>query len=85
MNCTGWLVAGPASRDREEIIYGRVDLADARRKRNWNEFNQVLRDRRTNVSDDARMAVGEQGLVLSGFFTARRMKKGESNHVLQSS
>jgi hypothetical protein len=45
-------VAGPASRDREEIIYGRVDLADARRKRNWNEFNQVLRDRRTDVYDE---------------------------------
>ena len=52
VNCTGWLVAGPASRDREEIIYGRVDLADARRKRNWNEFNQVLRDRRTDVYDE---------------------------------
>jgi N-carbamoylputrescine amidase len=50
--CTGWFAAGPASRDREEIIYGRVDLADARRKRNWNEFNQVLRDRRTDVYDE---------------------------------
>jgi len=52
VNCTGWLVAGPASRDRQEIIYGRVDLADARRKRNWNAFNQVLRDRRTDVYDE---------------------------------
>jgi N-carbamoylputrescine amidase len=52
VNCTGWLVAGPASRDREEIIHGCVDLADARRKRNWNEFNQVLRDRRTDVYDE---------------------------------
>src|ERR1700733_2820870 len=52
VNCTGWLVAGPASRDRREIIYGRVDLADARRKRNWNAFNQVLRDRRTDVYDE---------------------------------
>jgi N-carbamoylputrescine amidase len=46
---TGWFAAGPASRDREEIIYGRVNLSDARRKRNWNAFNQVLRDRRTDV------------------------------------
>jgi len=46
---TGWLVAGPASRESEEIIYARVNLSDARRKRNWNAFNQVLRDRRTDV------------------------------------
>jgi predicted amidohydrolase len=46
---TGWPVAGPASRDREEIVYAEVDLGEARRKRNWNAFNQVLRDRRTDV------------------------------------
>ena len=46
---SGWPVGGPASRDKEEIIYAEVDLADARRKRNWNEYNQVLRDRRTDV------------------------------------
>lgn len=46
---TGWPIGGPASADREEIIYAEVNLADARRKRNWNEYNQVLRDRRTDV------------------------------------
>jgi N-carbamoylputrescine amidase len=46
---TGWPVAGPASRDSEEIIFAEVDLSEARRKRNWNAFNQVLRDRRTDV------------------------------------
>ena len=46
---TGWPVAGPASHDKEEILYATVNLADARRKRNWNAFNQVLRDRRTDV------------------------------------
>jgi N-carbamoylputrescine amidase len=46
---TGWPVAGPASRDAEEILIGDVDLAAARRGRNWNAFNQVLRDRRTDV------------------------------------
>ena len=46
---TGWPVAGPASRDSEEIILAEVDLSEARRKRNWNAFNQVLRDRRTDV------------------------------------
>jgi N-carbamoylputrescine amidase len=45
----GWPVAGPASRDREEIIIAEVDLGEARRARNWNAFNQVLRDRRTDV------------------------------------
>jgi predicted amidohydrolase len=48
---TGWPVAGPASADREEIIVASVNLAEARRKRNWNDFNQVLRDRRTDVYD----------------------------------
>jgi predicted amidohydrolase len=46
---TGWPIGGPASPDKEEIIYADANLADARRKRNWNEYNQVLRDRRTDV------------------------------------
>lgn len=46
---TGWPIGGPASPAREEIIYAHCNLADARRKRNWNEYNQVLRDRRTDV------------------------------------
>jgi N-carbamoylputrescine amidase len=46
---TGWPIAGPASYDREEIIHAEANLADARRKRNWNEYNQVLRDRRSDV------------------------------------
>lgn len=46
---TGWPVAGPASPTAEEIIYADVNLADARRKRNWNEYNQPLRDRRADV------------------------------------
>lgn len=46
---TGWPIGGPASRTDEEIIYADVNLADARRKRNWNEYNQVLRDRRTDI------------------------------------
>ncbi|TMQ25370.1 MAG: hypothetical protein E6K82_06865 [Candidatus Rokuibacteriota bacterium] len=45
------LQGGPASPDREEIIYAEANLADARRKRNWNEY-QVLRDRRTDVYDE---------------------------------
>lgn len=46
---TGWPVAGPASRDGEEIVTAEIDLSAARRERNWNAFNQVLRDRRTDV------------------------------------
>jgi predicted amidohydrolase len=48
----GWPIGGPASFDKEEIIYADVNLADARRKRNWNEYNQVLRDRRSDVYDE---------------------------------
>ena len=46
---TGWPIAGPASEDREEMLIADVNLSDARRKRNWNDFNQVLRDRRTDL------------------------------------
>ncbi|HYB40127.1 MAG TPA: nitrilase family protein [Candidatus Methylomirabilis sp.] len=46
---TGWPIGGPASPDKEEIVYADANLADARRKRNWNEYNQVLRDRRIDV------------------------------------
>ena len=52
VGCTGWPVAGPASRSAEEIVIADVDLGEARRSRNWNAFNQVLRDRRTDVYDE---------------------------------
>jgi N-carbamoylputrescine amidase len=52
VGCTGWPAAGPASRDAEEIVLADVDLGSARRLRNWNDFNQVLRDRRTDVYDE---------------------------------
>lgn len=58
---TGWPVAGPASAKDEEIIYADVNLADARRKRNWNEYNQVLRDRRSDVYDEMLGAHVEPG------------------------
>ena len=49
---TGWPVAGPASRDKEEILVADVALGEARRARNWNAFNQVLRDRRSDLYDE---------------------------------
>jgi N-carbamoylputrescine amidase len=52
VNYTGWPDAGPASVDQSEILTADVDLGAARRKRNWNAFNQVLRDRRTDVYDE---------------------------------
>lgn len=52
VNYTGWPIGEPASLDKEEIIYADANLSDARRMRNWNEYNQVLRDRRTDVYDE---------------------------------
>ena len=49
---TGWPVAGPASYADEQILIATINVADARRKRNWNDFNQVLRDRRTDAYDE---------------------------------
>lgn len=46
---TGWPVAGPASSSRPEILLAEINLADAKRSRNWNDFNQVLRDRRPEM------------------------------------
>jgi N-carbamoylputrescine amidase len=43
---TGWPVGGPASATEPEIVLADLDLAEARRARRWNDFNQVLRDRR---------------------------------------
>lgn len=58
---TGWPIGGPASPDRQEIIYAEANLADARRMRNWNEYNQVLRDRRTDVYDEMLGAKATRG------------------------
>jgi hypothetical protein len=49
---TGWPLAGPASAHGEEILVADMNLADARRGRHLNEFNQLLRDRRTDVYDE---------------------------------
>lgn len=46
---TGWPIGGPASATEEEIILAGLDLASAKRARRWNDFNQVLRDRRPDA------------------------------------
>jgi predicted amidohydrolase len=51
VSAEGWPLAGPASPDREEIIYADVDLAQARRGRSLNSFNHILRDRRPDIYD----------------------------------
>ena len=45
----GWPAAGPASPTEEEILVAAVNLADARRHRQLNAFNHVLRDRRPDI------------------------------------
>jgi len=45
----GWPVAGPASACEPELVTAICDLSQSRRKRNWNDFNQVMRDRRTDL------------------------------------
>jgi predicted amidohydrolase len=57
----GWPIAGPASPDREEIICADANLADARRERTWNAYNQVLRDRRTDVYGEMLGAAVKRG------------------------
>ncbi|MEI2415889.1 nitrilase family protein [Orrella sp. JC864] len=49
----GWLAAGPASHDREEILIAPFNLKQARHGRQLNVFNHVLRDRRSDVYDPA--------------------------------
>jgi len=52
----GWLLAGPASKDREELVLAEVDLIGSREERFSNPFNQPIDDRRPDlyVGDDRR-------------------------------
>ncbi|WP_310631676.1 nitrilase family protein [Paraburkholderia sp.] len=47
----GWPIAGPASPDREEILYGAIDVARTRAGRTLNPRNHVLLDRRVDLYD----------------------------------
>ncbi|MDR1242129.1 MAG: nitrilase family protein [Deltaproteobacteria bacterium] len=45
----GWPLAGPASIDREEIIYAPINLRGTRLSRQWSPLNNILLDRRADV------------------------------------
>jgi len=47
----GWPITGPASGDREEILYASIDLKLTRSSRALNAVNHVLHDRRADVYD----------------------------------
>jgi len=48
---SGWPIAGPGSKDQEEIILAEINLSDARRAKAKNEFNHTLADRRIDLYD----------------------------------
>lgn len=45
----GWPIAGPASQDREEILYAVIDPMQIRLKRSISTRNHILCDRRTDM------------------------------------
>jgi N-carbamoylputrescine amidase len=48
---TGAILSGPASDDKEEIIYADLNLFEARTAKNWTSLSVPLRDRRVDVYD----------------------------------
>lgn len=51
VNNEGWILAGPAGESGDAVLTARVNLAEARRGRSLNQFNQLLRDRREDLYD----------------------------------
>jgi predicted amidohydrolase len=51
-NPLGFPIGGPASEDKEEILYADINISDARRGKTWSELNGPLRDRRKDVYDE---------------------------------
>lgn len=47
----GWPLAGPASKERTEILYAQINVKRSRLSRHLNPFNDVLRDRRDDLYD----------------------------------
>ncbi|MCK5617310.1 nitrilase family protein [Candidatus Pacearchaeota archaeon] len=48
---SGWPLAGPASPEKEEILVAGINLFDSRRAKRWNNLNNIIRDRRTDIYD----------------------------------
>lgn len=49
LDATGWPLAGPASREEEEILYAEITPSAVPAKRKLNEFNDIFGDRRSDV------------------------------------
>lgn len=47
----GGFIKGPASLDKEEILMAEINLMDSRRK-HWTPYNNILKDRRTDLFDE---------------------------------
>ncbi|MDR2051655.1 MAG: nitrilase family protein [Deltaproteobacteria bacterium] len=47
----GWPLAGPASKDREEILYAAINIKETRCSRQWSKLTHILRDRRDDLYD----------------------------------
>jgi predicted amidohydrolase len=62
----GWPLAGPASRDREELLVAELDLAEATRKRQRNPRNHAIADRRPDQYRDREGADSEPEVPAPG-------------------
>lgn len=49
LDATGWPLAGPASREEEDILYADITPSAVPAKRKLNEFNDIFGDRRSDV------------------------------------
>ena len=49
LDATGWPLAGPASREEEDILYAEITPSEVPAKRKLNEFNDIFGDRRSDV------------------------------------
>ncbi|MBA4493532.1 nitrilase family protein [Paenactinomyces guangxiensis] len=48
----GWPITGPASPEEETILYADINLVSSRQAPIWNELNDLIRDRRTDLYNE---------------------------------
>jgi predicted amidohydrolase len=48
---TGWLLAGPASKEKEDILFASINIKETRTSRQWSSLTNILLDRRTDIYD----------------------------------